>query len=282
MYCMPPKSSKNLLIDSHFHLFTAGEATLGARYVPAYDADFQTWWAAASSVGVGRGVLVQPSFLGTDNTRLCAELRQHADTLCGIAVIDPAWTADQLRQLESCGVRGIRLNLSGASHELGVWSQATAVWDEIFTLGWHVELHTDVGGLPHVLSQLPGGIPLVVDHMSKPASASDSDPTIAMLRTRARQSPVHVKLSGAYRLQGKEAGAVARVLRDELGPQSLLWGSDWPCTNHEELADYPSLLGAVYDWVGEEAATLALTSNPANLYWAVTKLPAPSGTPLQR
>ena len=268
MYRMLPKSSKNLLVDSHFHLFAAGEASPGARYVPAYDADFQTWWAAASSVGVGRGVLVQPSFLGTDNTRLCEELRKHADTLCGIAVIDPAWSAEQLRHLQSCGVRGIRLNLSGASHDLGAWSHATAVWDEMFLLGWHVELHTDVGGLPHVLRQLPRGIPLVVDHMSKPAAASASDPTIGMLKARARLNPVHVKLSGAYRLEGKDPRAVGRVLHDELGPQSLLWGSDWPCTNYEALAVYPSLLDAVYDWVGEEAATLALTSNPAALYWA--------------
>lgn len=268
MYRMPPISSKNLFIDSHFHLFSAGDARPGARYVPGYDADFQNWWTAASSVGVGRGVLVQPSFLGTDNTRLCAELREHADTLCGIAVIDPAWTADKLRHLQSCGVRGIRLNLSGASHELGAWSQATALWDEMLRLGWHVEVHTDVGGLPHVLPQLPKGMPLVVDHMSKPAAASTSDPTIAMLRARARQSSVHVKLSGAYRLQGRDPGAVARALHDELGPRSLLWGSDWPCTNYEALADYPCLVGAVYDWLEAEAATMALTSNPAALYWA--------------
>src|SRR6185369_16121059 len=100
-----------------------------------------------------------------------------------------------------------------------------------------------------------------------PAAASASDATIALLKTRARLSPVHVKLSGAYRLQGIDAGAVARVLRDELGPQSLLWGSDWPCTNFEAFADYPRLLGAVDEWVGPEAATLALTSNPTALYW---------------
>lgn len=256
------------MIDSHFHLFSPGQACPDARYVPAYDADFQTWWAAANAVGVGRGVLVQPSFLGTDNSRLCAELREHADTLRGIAVIDPAWTADRLRQLQACGVRGIRLNLSGASHELDAWSHARAVWDAMFVLGWHVELHTDVGALPRVLPRLPDGMPLVIDHMGKPAAACASDPTIAMLKARAQRSPVHVKLSGAYRLQGTDAGAVARLLRDELGPRTLLWGSDWPCTNHEALADYPRLLGAVYDWVGTDTAILALTSNPASLYWA--------------
>src|SRR5690349_10269524 len=112
---MPRKSARNDLIDSHFHLFAAGQACLGARYVPAYDADFPEWWGAAHAVGVARGVLVQPSFLGADNSRLCAELSKHADTLRGIAVIAPDWSAGRLRELASCGVRGIRLNLSGAS-----------------------------------------------------------------------------------------------------------------------------------------------------------------------
>ena len=117
-----------------------------------------------------------------------------------------------------------------------------------------------------MLRQLPAAMPLVLDHMAKPAAASASDATIAALRARAHVSAVHVKLSGAYRLQGRDAGAVAKVLLDELGPQSLLWGSDWPCTNHEELADYPSLLSAVYEWVGAQAACAALTTNPAALY----------------
>jgi predicted TIM-barrel fold metal-dependent hydrolase len=265
---MESASSKGVLIDTHFHVFAAAEACPGARYVPAYDADFQAWRAAASSVGVGRGVIVQPSFLGADNTRLCAELREHADTLRGVAVIAPTWAPHRLRQLHACGVRGIRLNLSGASHELSAWAHAAAIWDEMFQLGWHVEVHTDVGGLPHVLPQLPDAMPLVVDHMAKPAAASPSDATIAGLKARTRRSSVHVKLSGAYRLGGKDPGAVARLLRDELGPHSLLWGSDWPCTNHEAFADYPRLLAAVYDWVGAEAAIQALTNNPAALYWA--------------
>lgn len=268
MYAMANELSNNLRVDSHFHIFSAGRAHRDARYVPDYDADFKAWRTAAGSVGVMRGVVVQPSFLGTDNTRLCQELREHPDTLRGIAVVDPGATPAQLQQLASCGVRGIRLNLVGVSHEVGAWSRATALWDKVFLLGWHVELHTDAGALPHVISQLPAALPLVVDHMGKPAAASASDPTIALLKARAHFSPVRVKLSGAYRLEQQDAGAVARVLRDELGPEASFWGSDWPCTKHEDQADYPALLRAVFDWVGAEAATLALSRNPAEFYWA--------------
>lgn len=122
MDVMPPSPSKTSGIDSHFHVFTAGEGRAGARYVPAYDASCEGWAKVAGAVGVTKGVVVQPSFLGTDNTRLCAELRAHPDSLRGVAVVDPACTATELKELAARGVRGVRLNLSGPSHDLAAWS----------------------------------------------------------------------------------------------------------------------------------------------------------------
>jgi predicted TIM-barrel fold metal-dependent hydrolase len=54
----------------------------------------------------------------------------------------------------------------------------------------------------------------------------------------------------------------------EMGPQRLLWGSDWPCTNHEALADYAALRQALDVWLGDAAAArAALVINPQRLYW---------------
>jgi predicted TIM-barrel fold metal-dependent hydrolase len=267
MYAMNSTASKLPRIDSHFHLFAAGQGQHGARYVPAYDATFDAWRTAAAAVGVGRGVLVQPSFLGTDNTRLCAELQAHPRQLRGVAVVAPDTPAGMLRELHGLGVRGIRLNLAGVSHDISAWEDAHALWDGLFKLGWHVEVHTDVGALPGVLARVPRSLAVVVDHMAKPAAALASDPSIAALRARAALAPVHVKLSGAYRLEGRDPGAVARVLLGELGERRLVWGSDWPCTNHEGEADCVRLLGDLLEWVGEDAATAALERNPAALYW---------------
>ena len=268
MYSMPGPTSKLPCVDSHFHIFPAGQSRPGARYQPGYEASYEGWHEAAAAVGVTRGVVVQPSFLGTDNTRLCAELRKHADSLRGIAVVDPACSPAGLRELAVAGVRGVRLNLSGASHDLPAWRGATGTWDEMLRLGWHVEVLTDTGALPAVLAQLPQEMTVVIDHMARPAAASHFDVTVRALQKRARRSAVHVKLSGAYRLGGPEPGAVAQVLLHELGSASLLWGSDWPCTNHEQFADYPQLWGALGEWVGPDVAQRALRSNPQALYWA--------------
>ena len=66
-------------------------------------------------------------------------------------------------------------------------------------------------------------------------------------------------------------GPAATKRRDrmvEMGPQRLLWGSDWPCTNHEALADYAALRQALDVWLGDAAAArAALVTNPERLYW---------------
>lgn len=267
MYAMTPDLSK-AAVDTHFHVFAAHQAQPGARYVPRYDAPLAAWQAAALPLGVARGVLVQTSFLGTDNSLLLATLAQHLGALRGIAVVAPDADAATLARLHASGVRGIRLNLSGVSHDVAAWSTATTLWDALAALGWHLELHTDLGRLPAVLPQLPATLPLVVDHLGKPAAVSARDATVRALGQRAKQAPVHVKLSGAYRLGGLDAGGLARLWLAELGPQALLWGSDWPCTNHEAHADYPALWRSLDGWLCDPAAAQAArVDNPQRLYW---------------
>lgn len=265
---MMPDLSKTA-VDAHFHVFRAGIAQAGARYAPAYDAPFTRWQAQARPLGVGRGVLVQTSFLGSDNTQLVTELARWPGILRGVAVVAPEATLQTLQPLHRAGVRGIRLNLAGASHALSPWSRAAPLWDALASLGWHLELHTDMGRLPEVLAQLPGEVPLVIDHMAKPEAISAHDATMRALSGRARRGQVHVKLSGAYRLGGLDAGKLSRLWLAELGADRLLWGSDWPCTNHEALADYPALLQSLRGWLGEAAVIeTVLSTNPQRLYWA--------------
>lgn len=260
--------SRPSVTDCHFHVFDAHAGVEGARYRPAYAATWPEWKALAAACGVERGVLVQTSFMGSDNAALLGLLAQHPDSLRGVAVMEPGVTAEQLQALHAGGVRGLRLNLVGRSHDIAEWSGGSALWERLEPLGWHVELHTDTGRLPEVLPQLPVGVPVVVDHFARPGAASLHDSTVQALLRRSRRSAVHVKLSAAYRLNGVSAGALARLWLRELGAERLLWGSDWPCTNHEPQADYPALVGALDAWLEDDAAVVAArATNPARLYW---------------
>lgn len=254
-------------VDSHFHVFDAGRAQPQARYVPAYDAPLAAWQAAAEPHGIKRGVLVQTSFLGTDNSRLVQELTRNPEMLRGVAVVGPGSGQAELARLHDAGVRGIRLNLAGVSHDMALWSAAHDLWDSLLSMGWHLELLTDIGKLPDVLERVPADLPLVVDHMARPASVSRADPSVSALVRRARHAPVYVKLSGAYRLGGRDPVALAQLWAEELGVGRLLWGSDWPCTNHEPEADYAKLLDALFSWIERDDAQAVLVDNPNRLYW---------------
>lgn len=255
-------------VDTHFHIFEAGKAITGARYVPAYAATLDRWWALASSAGVTHGVLVQPSFLGTDNRLMLEGLATNSGRLMGVAVVEPTITLEEMTEMHALGVRGVRLNLVGGDHCVEQWSQNPSFWDRMTSLGWHVEIHTDPGRLQDVLPNMPSGPKIVVDHMAKPLKGHSSDPTLQLLR-RYGPERVMVKLSGAYRQAGVDAQTLAQVLLGELGPTALLWGSDWPCTNHENCADYSLLRRSLDQWVGEVAVDEIMNRNPMRLYWGI-------------
>lgn len=257
------------VVDTHFHVFNAGDGLPGARYKPAYRASLSDWQGLALAAGVGRGVLVQTSFMGTDNSRLLHELAAEPERLRGVAVVAPDVEPALLRQWHVGGVRGIRINLAGVSHQVPQWRQADRLWSVMVELGWHLELHTDVGALSDVLRQLPGDLPLVIDHMGKPDRAAADDPTFQCVLKRLRRSSVHVKLSGPYRLGGRPAHDVARLWLSLLGEDRLVWGSDWPWTNHEAEVNYAGLLNALRHWVGDAVAEKALRDNPLALYWGL-------------
>ncbi len=258
-------------VDSHFHVFEAGQSVPEARYSPDYDAQFNDWQSAARQVGVTHGVLVQTSFMGTDSSYLLKHLKQNPDNLRGVAVVAPSAGCEQLANLHRLGVRGIRLNLAGQSHDMATW-QASPLWDAVLQLGWHVELHTDTGALPAVLAAVPLNIPVVVDHFCRPEKASLHDETVRAVQGRvaAAAAQVYVKLSAAYRLQAEiNPKALAGLWLEELGENALLWGSDWPCTNFEAKADYAVLHGELREWLGHDAAAVnaARSANPMRLYW---------------
>ena len=83
----PPQASATPLetrlqgpaIDTHAHVFRQGLALADTRrHTPDYDATLTQYLALLDAHGVARGVLVQPSFLGTDNSHLVAALRAAA------------------------------------------------------------------------------------------------------------------------------------------------------------------------------------------------------------
>ncbi|WP_119157653.1 amidohydrolase family protein [Caldimonas tepidiphila] len=257
----PALPAQGAVTDCHFHVFPSGLVPVaGARYAPGYGASLEQWLLGARPHGVSRGVLVQPSFLGYDNAFLLEMLRGAPNLLRGVAVVAPDIDAAELEAMDALGVRGIRLNLVGTDHRLPPGS--TRLFPLLQSLGWHVELHTEPGRLQEVLGQLPSDLTLVLDHFGKPAHGAEPERV-----ARGREDRLFVKLSAPYRLGNSKPQELARRWLDLLGPQRLLWGSDWPCTAHEDQQLAAQVPAVLHDWLDDsDAVGKVLCRNPELLY----------------
>ena len=268
--------------DCHFHVFAAHERVAVARYVPAYASSLDDWMLAARACSVTRGVIVQPSFLGTNNARMLAAIAQQPSLLRGVAVVASDVTGDELHALYAAGVRGVRLNLAGVSNDLATLRDiSTQWWSALIDARLHLELHTDVGRAAALLPFVPRDMTVVLDHFAKPEKIAASDETVTTVRIRnasgasgasgEANAATFVTLSGAYRqsaANATHATDIASLWRDEIGVGRLLWGSDWPCTNHESAAKYPALFNALSEWLPNAADMRAvLSDNPTVVYW---------------
>lgn len=257
-------------IDTHAHVFSAdAPAVQGARYRPAYAATLHAWRSRWPAAGIERGVLVQPSFFGTDNSEMIAALACEPRLLRGVGVVDPAASDALLDHLHEAGVRAIRLNLKGvadyAAHGTSDWKD---LYDRVAAKGWHVEILGDAGRLPEVMPAFErSAATLVFDHFGAPGTTARAvEATFAAVARRAAKFPVWCKLSAPYRLEDSDPRILAAGWIAAVGPENLVWGSDWPFTGNEAAGDYGKLRAALDDWIEPRHRRAILCDNPARLY----------------
>jgi predicted TIM-barrel fold metal-dependent hydrolase len=254
-------------IDCHAHVFSAdAQAVAGARYRPAYAATLEAWQSHWREAGITHGVLVQPSFFGTDNREMLDALARDREHLRGVAVVDPSFDERRLRGLQADGVVALRFNLHGAGR-VERWFEGE--WRELLqraaSIGWHLEVFMDAGRGPDIARLLETiGIPVVFDHFAVPDKADPRATYDAIARLAASRA-VYCKLSGPYRLAGLDADACAREAMAALGEDRIVWGSDWPFTRHEQGTSYEDLRHRAARWSGSRERGV-LWDNAARLY----------------
>ncbi len=258
--------------DSHTHVIPEGGWKLvpEANYTPA-PAPAQVHLAMLDSLGLDRGVVVQPSIFGTNNTAVVEAIAQAPMRLRGVAVIDPSITDDTLQSLHAKGIRGARFNVmlggGGGLHAMNELASRLAALD------WHAEILVDGQLLPDLLPALQA-LPcrLVIDHMASLRAdvALDAPPALA-LRALVADRDTWVKLSGTYRLAEQASdsrlAARGRMLVKE-APDRMVWGSDWPHVACAVMPDAGELLNVLAEWFDADQATLQriLVNNPARLF----------------
>lgn len=230
--------------DCHAHIYEHITAVSGARYVPNAPATLALWSQSLKKHGLKGGVIVQVSFLGTDNSQLCAALAKLDSTnFAGVAVVSPTIDEQEIDCLYAAGVRGFRWNLvRGASLPALNNTQVRDFLSSIYKRGMHIELHLESPRLAEYIGPLldVGGT-VVVDHLGLPSEPNPADdPWLKAIANQKNLSGLYVKFSASYRTPF-DTLPHAETLQKLLLPDHIVWGSDWPHTQHESTVDYSSV-----------------------------------------
>ncbi|WP_027552501.1 amidohydrolase [Bradyrhizobium sp. Cp5.3] len=259
-------------IDTHAHVFHRGlKLAPGRRYAPDYDAPLALYLEQLDRNCMTNGVLVQPSFLGTDNSYLVESLKAATGRLRGIAVVDTRASAEELRALDRAGVVGIRLNLVGQPlPDLGA-ADWKALLAEVKAMGWQVEVQRNASDLARLAPQLlDHGVSVVLDHYALPdPKLGIADPGFQSVLKFGAARNVWVKVSAPYRngAAGESfAKAAYPLLREAYGVDRLLWGSDWPHTQFEATQTYERNRRFLDELIPDRSERVQLLASPQPLF----------------
>ena len=266
-------SSTNLHgVDTHAHIFRQDLPMVpGRRYSPHYDARVEDYLSHLDRHGLAHGVLIQPSFLGTDNHYLLQALSRYPQRLRAVAVVDKDVSDRHLNELAEDGVVGIRLNLIGkalADYRCPAWIN---LFERLARLGWHVEIQRGINDVALIVPCiLACGVNVVIDHFGLPTGGIDiEEPNHKAFLTLLANDRVWLKLSAPYRSQSELADArriLAQVREASGGMSRFVWGSDWPNTQFEDQTDYDQQISFIEALIpdSDERASV-LRDNPTRL-----------------
>jgi predicted TIM-barrel fold metal-dependent hydrolase len=273
--------------DSHIHIVgpTDRYPQVPNRTYLAGVATIDELESSAAPNGVGRFVVVQPSFYGADNRLLLHSLNILAGRSRGVAVVDQATSRQALSEFVGQGVRGLRLNLySRIGDETPLVARFKTIEEPAYAANCHIEVIAPLKMLAENARLLARSrVPIVIDHYGIHAGHRPDDGEGRALLDLLSLPHVWIKLSAPYRNISDDLATspdpdwLAAILA--IAPGHSVWGSDWPHTpphNMQMGSDlyapyrkllYGAVLGGFIAAVGStELAERILSDNPARLY----------------
>lgn len=280
----PPRwKLPDLACDSHFHVFGPPHTFPYAedrRYEPPA-APIEHYWEMQRMTGLSRGVVVQPSAHGVDNSAILDAIARSNGRLLGIANIDETTTDAELARLKAGGIVGARFSLMpdrpGSRPAI---EQAVA---RMRPLGWSLDLHTEPAHLVQheaFIRALP--IVTVIDHIGRvDPRQGTAQPAFRLLLELLRDGRFWTKICCLDKISAEPAANVPDGIpfKDTIpfarmaiaaAPERILWGSDWPHGNTFTPGRVPNE-GALLGLFGEiapdaETRHRILVDNPTKLY----------------
>ena len=291
-YCMPPDPNTRKpaftppanSCDTHFHVFGPPETfpfVSTHEYTPPA-APLEHYLKMAAIIGVERGVVVQPSVHGLDNSATLDAIAKSEGRFRGVARIDDKTLKTELQRLHAGGVRGVRFNLLDRPRGNIKLDMLDRCVEHIVEFGWSVDLHIDGKNLLEQEKRIRSmPLPVVIDHIArvKPAEGLNH-PAFELLLDLLKAKQVWVKVSGADKICSTQVHSYFGLPFVEVipfaraviaaAPDRIIWGTDWPHSNNFAPGHTPNdgdLVDLLAAFAPDETVRKKiLVDNPAALY----------------
>lgn len=266
-----------LTCDSQFHVLGPREkypVRPGAVYeMPT--ATVETALRMHATLGVTRGIIVQPTTYGADHTVTLDGLKVAGPNYkaCANAIVFNEADDAYLDKLDKAGVKGARFTRAGLGVKLAQadFERALARVEE---LGWYVKVQPEPDGFAVNAAEYENiKLPVIIDHMGRPdASKGLNEPTVRKVVELLKRGNFWVMISLFEKTSkvGPPWDDVLPIARAyiEAAPDRIIWGSDWP---HPVSVKQPPNEGDLLDFIYRCAPDAAerqriLVDNPAKLF----------------
>lgn len=261
------------VVDSHFHIFGDHKRFPYAKkrsYSPP-ECSVDSYIEMRDTLNLQRGIVVQPSIYGTDNSCLLDAIHKLGPDYRGVAIVKPSISEKELEKMTKKGVRGARLI---QAIENGRLEEMIPTAEKIRDFYWHIELYLKGEKLASFAPKIRKlNVDVVIDHIGHfPTSLGTYNSSFKVLLTLLETGKVWVKLSGPYRssLNGppyKDVIPFAKAVI-QAAPERIIWGTDWPHTNVKPvMPNDADILDLMTDWAPDDKIREQIfIKNPEVLY----------------
>jgi len=291
-YCLPPDPNTRKpsfkpppnSCDTHFHIFGPPETFpfLSTHEYTPPAAPLEHYFRMTEVIGIERGVVVQPSVHGLDNSATLDAIAKSRGRFRGVARIDDRTSKSELQALHDGGIRGVRFNLLDRPRgniKLDVLERCV---EQIVAFGWSVDLHIDRKNLlaqEKRIRSMP--MPVVIDHIARVQPTEGlNQPAFELLLDLLKAKHVWVKVSGADKISNTPVHSYFGLPFVEVipfasaviaaAPDRIIWGTDWPHSNNFAPGHTPNdgdLVDLLTAFAPDETVRKKiLVDNPAALY----------------
>ena len=285
--CPPPRGAATTpatplptnACDTHAHVFGPVERypyQTERDYTPP-DAPLDHLLQLHETLGVTRGVLTQPSVLGTDSAAILDAVARYPERLRAVVAFGTGVTEQAIDAMHAGGARGLRLNLvDRGGMPFASFAELYQVVDMIAERGWHVELLAKAHQMSSIEAHLENlRVDISLGHYGYMSTDRGvDDPGFQRLLSLMQDGKAWVKMTAGYRITARRATpytdvrAYAEALL-KAAPERVLWGSDWPHVMCRiDMPDDGVMLSEVQEWITGDASLRqqVFVDNPAKLY----------------